>query len=258
LYKIPATTLFLGKNLIFVPECHSTNDLMLQVCQKESPVEGTIIITAYQTAGRGQRGNVWIVEPGKNLTFTLLFKPAFLAVHKQFYLNIFISLGIRDYITELTGRKVHIKWPNDVLIDDKKVCGVLIENQVQANKIGNSFIGIGLNVNQQDFSLPFATSILKVTGEQIPLSNALESLLKHIEVRYLQLKSQQYQLLLFDYLRSLYGLNERRWYEIETAEVEGTITGLDDFGRLLLNVGGVNRTFDIKEIKYLPTKSYST
>jgi BirA family transcriptional regulator, biotin operon repressor / biotin---[acetyl-CoA-carboxylase] ligase len=250
LYKIPATTLFLGKKLIFMPECHSTNDLMLLLCQQEPAPEGTVIITVNQTAGRGQRGNRWETEPGKNLTFSLLLKPAFLAIQKQFYLNIFVSLGIRDYLTEQSRQKVHIKWPNDILINEKKICGILIENQIQGNSLVNSVVGIGLNVNQQLFTIDTATSLLLITGRTFDLSQSLDALMHFLEIRYLQLRGSKFELLKRDYLDSLFRLHEPHQFSDQHGRFEGIITGIDDIGRLTIQREQLVISYDLKEIWY--------
>src|SRR4051794_34289976 len=103
----------MGKNLVFVPECHSTNDLALQLCQQSAVLEGSVVITLNQTKGRGQRGNSWETEPGKNLTLSLIVKPAFLAIQDQFMLNVISSLGVLDYLRDSSTSKLHVKWPND-------------------------------------------------------------------------------------------------------------------------------------------------
>ena len=120
MYKIPANTLFTGKNLVFVPDCPSTNTLALEISQQSPVKEGTVVITDQQTAGKGQRGNTWEAEPRQNLTFSLILKPTFLAVNKQFYLNIVICLALKDYLRQKTSGPVHIKWPNDILVHQKK------------------------------------------------------------------------------------------------------------------------------------------
>ena len=111
-----------------MPECHSTNSLLLDLTRKISQPEGTIVITKQQSRGRGQHGNSWESEPGKNLTLSLLLKPNFLAVKQQFYLTMAFSLGVCDFLTERSIGNVKIKWPNDILVNERKVAGILIEN----------------------------------------------------------------------------------------------------------------------------------
>jgi BirA family transcriptional regulator, biotin operon repressor / biotin---[acetyl-CoA-carboxylase] ligase len=251
LYKIPATTLFLGKRLIFMPECHSTNDVLLLLCQNEPAPEGTIIITANQTAGRGQRGNRWETEPGKNLTFSLLLKPGFLDIRKQFFLNILFSLGIRDYLTKSATSKVQIKWPNDIMLEEKKIGGVLIENQLIGTSINNTVVGIGLNINQQEFSITTATSLRVDAGHDFDLNEALERLLKDLEVRYLQLRALKEDVLLRDYLEHLYMKDRPFRFGDRDGDFEGVIRGIDSIGRLLVEKHGHINSYDLKEIRYV-------
>ena len=251
MYKIPATTLFLGKNLIFMPECPSTNDAMLLLCQAEACPEGTVIVTARQTAGRGQRGNSWESEAGKNLTFTVLVKPSFLPISRQFYLNIFVALGIRDYLTSSAGLKVQVKWPNDIVYDQQKIAGVLIENQISGHMISTTAIGIGLNVNQQQFNNNLsATSVRIATGDEYDLSTALDLLLHKLELRYLDLKAGKYEALLKDYLDHLFMLDRQSTFSDQGGTFSGTIRGIDPSGRLLVERFGGTQAYDLKAIQY--------
>ena len=189
MYKIPANTVFIGKNLIFMPECHSTNTFALNLCQQNSkPADGTVVIAAYQSAGRGQRGNTWIVEPGKNLTFSVILFPTFISPAEQFQLQVFTSLAVYDYLIQKGISHVSIKWPNDIIINDKKVCGMLVENQLMGNNITATVVGVGLNVNQTHFSNDGPTSLSQVTTNEYELNDELHNLLHALEVRYLQMR----------------------------------------------------------------------
>ena len=251
MYKIPATTLFLGKKLVFVPECHSTMDLALQLCQQSAAPEGTLVITDHQTAGRGQRGNLWIASKGENFTMTFVLRPAFLAIKDQFYLNIAISLGLHDYLTSRTDKAVRIKWPNDMLIDDKKVCGILIENQLQGQHFSQSLIGIGLNINQQVFHVDTASSLGVITDRHYTLADELPVLLSKLEARYLQLREGRLQELKKQYLNTLYWLGEPRRFSAANTTFDGTITGIDASGKLNVETTAGLRAFDLKEIAYV-------
>jgi BirA family transcriptional regulator, biotin operon repressor / biotin---[acetyl-CoA-carboxylase] ligase len=250
LYKIPATTLFLGKNLIFMEECQSTNDHLLLLCQKEHLSEGSLVVTSNQTAGRGQRGNTWQTQPGLNLTFSFLLRPGFLSVQDQFYLNIFVSLGIADYLTSEAPGKVQIKWPNDILVNERKACGVLIENQISGTRLALTVVGVGLNVNQKEFSVPHATSLAIGTGRNYELASVLPVLLQHIEVRYLQLKERKLESLRESYLANLFKRNQPYTFYTADVEFEGEIVGIDEIGRLLVKGPAGTRSFDIREIRY--------
>ncbi|HZX59878.1 MAG TPA: biotin--[acetyl-CoA-carboxylase] ligase, partial [Mucilaginibacter sp.] len=113
--------------------------------------DGTVIMADDQHAGRGQQNNRWHSEPGKNLTFSLLLRPSFLSVTRQFDLTRAVSMGIIEALRPFLGEKLKIKWPNDIYYEDRKMGGILIENTLQSNQIKNSVIGIGLNINQEAF-----------------------------------------------------------------------------------------------------------
>jgi BirA family biotin operon repressor/biotin-[acetyl-CoA-carboxylase] ligase len=253
LYKIPANTLFMGGNLVFVPECHSTNTLALQLCQQPSTPEGTVVITNNQTAGRGQRGNSWEAQPGMNLTFSILLKPVFLDLKDQFYLNMIISLGIHDYLVTKKISNSHIKWPNDVMVGRKKLCGILIENQIQGSRFTNSVAGVGININQQNFTNDTATSLSIVTGTEYILQDELEQLLQKIEARYLQLRQNSHAKIKSDYLNALYWKGETHQFASHGESFSGVIQGIDDAGRLNVQRSDTHevKSFDLKEISYL-------
>ena len=250
MYKIPASTLFLGKNLLFMPECHSTNSWALDLCQQSCPLEGTLVITDRQTSGRGQRGNSWEAEPGMNLTFSLILKPTFLAIKDQFMLSIVTSLAVRDYLANLLKKSVQIKWPNDILVNEFKICGILIENQLMAGLLNYSVVGIGLNVNQENFASPTATSISLVQGSSYDLQGVLDGLTCAIEVRYLQLRQNSIGQLRDDYLANLYRRQVLSTFVAGGQQFSGEILGVDETGRLQVLVNGNIKTFDTKEIAF--------
>lgn len=249
MYKIPANTLFTGQKLVYVPECHSTNAEALTLLQNTPQVaEGTVIITDNQTAGRGQRGNTWESEAGKNLTFSLILKPTFLHPKDQFKLSMAVSLGLYDYLTSQVT-DVKIKWPNDMMLGNQKTCGMLIENQISGQHIQSSIVGIGLNVNQQSFSLPTPTSVAIKKGHEFVLNEVLAELLQWIEGRYLQLRANID--LKDDYVNALYAKGERRNFKSGEEVFEGIITGIDHVGLLEVEVGNGKRYFDLKQIQIL-------
>jgi len=226
-------------------------DLALQLCQQSAAPEGTLVITDHQTAGRGQRGNTWVASRGENFTLTFVLRPGFLAIKDQFYLNIAVALGLHDYLSSKTDKAVHVKWPNDILIDDKKVCGVLIENQLQGQHFTNALVGIGLNINQQTFAITTATSLSLATGEHYALATELPSLLAALEARYLQLREGKLETLKKQYLDTLYWIGEERQFTSADTVFNGTITGIDPSGKLKVETSTGLRTFDLKEIAYV-------
>jgi BirA family biotin operon repressor/biotin-[acetyl-CoA-carboxylase] ligase len=252
LYKIPANTVFLGKNLVFVPECHSTNTLALQLSQNPSSPEGSVVITNNQTAGRGQRGNTWETAPGMNLTFSTLLKPRFLPIKDHFYLNLITSLAVHDFLSQKSTEPIHIKWPNDILVHGKKICGILIENQVQGTVITSSVVGIGFNVNQTQFPSGTPTSLRLITSTVSDLQEILDGLLGCLEARYLHLRQDSSKVTVKrDYLDRLYWRNETHQFSSADTVFNGRITSVDETGRLAVETNEGVRYFGIKEITYL-------
>jgi BirA family biotin operon repressor/biotin-[acetyl-CoA-carboxylase] ligase len=239
----------MGQSLVYVPECHSTNSGALKLLQSNAQVAaGTVIITDNQTAGRGQRGNTWESEAGKNLTFSIILKPTFLHPKEQFRLNIAVSLGLYDYLTSQVPN-VKIKWPNDMMLGDQKTCGMLIENQISGQQIQSCIIGIGLNVNQESFSMPTATSMAAKKGHAFELNEAFAELLQRVEARYLQLRSNIS--LREEYVAALYGAGEKRRFTSGDEVFDGMISGIDSAGLLEVEVEGGKRYFDLKQIQFL-------
>jgi BirA family biotin operon repressor/biotin-[acetyl-CoA-carboxylase] ligase len=251
LYKIPANTLFLGKNLVYVPQCHSTNTLATELSQKADTPEGTLIITNHQIAGRGQRGSSWEAAPGENLTFSLILKPTFLQAQNQFQLNQAFSLGVLDYVKGKLDTDIKVKWPNDVMVNERKVCGILFENQISGNELRHSIVGIGLNVNQQSFQYPTAGSLRLFSHQTYSLAPELEVLLQHLESRYLMLKEGKHEKLKTEYLQHLYRLGEMHRFDNHEMEFDGIISGVDEVGRLRIEVDGVERIFGAKQLIFL-------
>lgn len=250
MYKIPANTLFMGKKLVFVPDCHSTNSLALELTQKNDLPEGSVVITHNQKQGRGQQGNAWISEPGKNLTFSIVVKPTFLAIKDQFQLNMVVSLAIRDVIKAMIDQPVYVKWPNDVIIDDCKVCGILIENQIQGSVFSNSIIGIGLNVNQRAFYAKQASSLTMISGKTYDLQTVFDLTLLKLEHWYLMLRKGAKERIKEAYLSSLYGVNEIRNFRTSRGQFAGTIEGIDESGRLGINTKNETKYFNSKEVQF--------
>jgi BirA family transcriptional regulator, biotin operon repressor / biotin---[acetyl-CoA-carboxylase] ligase len=251
LYKILANTLFLGKNVVFVPECHSTNTVLLDIAQKTSLSEGTLVITNKQTNGRGQRGSGWEAEEGKNLTMSLLLNPTFLSVKDQFYLPIAISLAVHDFVSEGLPSQVKIKWPNDVMVGERKIAGILIENSLTSEKLQQSVVGIGLNVNQKIFSIATATSLAMETQKEFDISTELSRLLEKLENRYLQLRAGKKRKLNEAYLKNLYWIGESHAFAVQGQQLIGKIEGIDESGKLKVNCAGIINYYDLKEISFL-------
>ena len=248
-------TLFIGKVLLHLKELGSTNAHALDLLSKNKPSEGTVISAWNQTEGRGQIGSNWDSEAGKNITISLILYPTFLPVKQQFLLNQAISLSIFDFISRFLNTEVKIKWPNDILIRDKKIAGILIQNILSTNNFQTSIIGVGINVNQKVFksNTPNPTSIKLETKKENDVKKLIGMLCYDIEKRYLQLRSNNFSIIQQDYLSNLYRFQEDAIYQlIENDEVfSGKIVGLNESGKLIIDHKKGQSEFSMKEVKFL-------
>ena len=198
--------------------------------------------------------NTWESEKGKNLTFSIILYPTF-AADQQFIFNKAVSCGISDFLkSELPGHAVTIKWPNDIYIDNKKVCGILIQNSVIGNKLDYVVVGIGLNVNQTVFisNAPNPVSLQMITGIEYKLDVVLENLLESILNRYSQIKPATKQIIEDEYHKSLYWLMQWHNYLVNGTEVEARITHTTEYGQLKLETKTSEiLVCDLKEVKFI-------
>lgn len=251
MYKIPSNTLFIGQKLIYVPECHSTNSLLSEFSGQAELPEGATLITSHQTAGRGQRGNRWESEPGKNLTFSVLLRPGFMQAQDQFHLNMAVSLAAASALQGGVVQPIRLKWPNDIFVGDRKIGGILIENQLTGSFLSTTILGMGINVNQASFAFPGASSLANASGHAWDLNDTLHRLLKAIEVEYLALRAGTGPELKQRYLEWLYQINEPHRYRTGENYFTGTIKGIEDDGKLCVWVEGRIMKYSNKEIEFL-------
>jgi BirA family transcriptional regulator, biotin operon repressor / biotin---[acetyl-CoA-carboxylase] ligase len=244
-------TLFMGQQQFFLPVCESTNSEAQQLLLKNKATEGCVVLTDEQTHGRGQRGNTWEAAAGKNITLSVILSPTFLAVRHQFHLNMAVSLAVHDLLREQGLSQAQVKWPNDLYFEDRKLGGILIENTVTSQSIQHSIVGIGLNVNQLHFGIDTATSLAAVVGTQLDVKRLVGRLLELLEKRYLELRSGKIDKLKYEYLQVLYRFQELHSFRVGQEEMQGRIVGVDEDGRLALELEGELRYFGFKEIAYI-------
>jgi len=245
--------LFIGEVTHHFERLTSTNDYAQELLSKSNPSEGTVISTDNQYQGRGQIGSLWESAPGRNLTLSVILMPMFLKADQQFLLNQAISIAIKYFISAYCSKTVHIKWPNDIMVDGKKIGGILIQNNLQGHQIVSSIIGLGININQKLFTeAPNPTSFALQSGQFYDLSEIKKSLYAHLEHWYLQLKSQPKSQIQSEYLSHLYRYRENTWFiDQQEQRFEGSIVGLEETGRLKIVSNGKIRSFGIKEISFL-------
>ncbi|MDN3550729.1 biotin--[acetyl-CoA-carboxylase] ligase [Mucilaginibacter aquaedulcis] len=246
--------LFVGQNLVTIKEVDSTNTFLKTLLSNSKPLpEGTVIMAESQYAGRGQQQNKWHSEPGKNLTFSILLNPLFLAVANQFDLNRVVSLGVHDALRPYLGDKLKIKWPNDIYYDDRKLGGILIETHLQGNQIKNAIIGIGLNINQDNFDpdAGIAISVKQILHRDYDLKTILSEICSHIEAYYLNLKAGKLLFVRDTYLARLYWLNQVKRFRSNDVVFEGIIRNVKDEGLLVVESSQGLQEFNLKQIEFL-------
>lgn len=230
----------------------STNEVMKDMIHEGLLEAGTVIRSNYQTKGRGQRGTSWDAEADSNLLFSVQLTPNQLRADQQFVINEFASLALWDVLYScLPDHLVEVKWPNDLLVDGKKVAGMLVENSLKGSSIEWSILGIGINVNQLDFKqLPKAGSIALFSGKQVDREEIFQEVLKSFDRRWKQLESGEN--LRREYAAKLYGYKLEVPVVIEGKEGKLNVQGLDSYGRLEAKWEGETRVFDLKEISFEP------
>lgn len=216
--------------------------------------EGDLILAECQTAGRGQRGHRWESREGENLTFSLVLEPTFLPPQEQFLISECVALGVCDALLHY-GIEARIKWTNDIYVGDKKLAGILIEHKLQGSVLARTVVGIGLNVNQQEFSpdLPNPVSMAQAAGREFDREQVLQDVAMSLMARYGQLRDGGAEALQAEYHERLYRLGEEHWYALPDGErFRGTIRGVESSGALCIETDGGNvRKFLFKEVEFL-------
>ncbi len=244
--------LIIGRPTITFDTIDSTNDYATLLVSNSTPNEGTVIWAHYQSQGRGQIGSNWNAKAGMNLLMSVILQPRFLMAYQQFTLNILASLAVIAAL-ESFGISAKIKWPNDIYIGNKKICGILIQNILQGKGIKNAVIGIGLNVNQEDFDplLPNPVS-MKILSQKVYEIEAVKSeVCKQLQEYYHRLKEDGFEVLKKEYLGRLYLKDKEVDYLIDGDKIKGKIIGISDLGKLQVLLKEEVREFNFREIKYL-------
>ena len=240
------------RRIIRLEETDSTNRYLKQLVREERPEEGSLVIADYQTEGRGQMGNSWYSGRGDNLLFSLLIYPRQLPANESFILSRVTSLALKNLLDSFTD-DIRIKWPNDIYWKDKKIAGILIENDIQGKEIDNTVIGIGLNVNQQIFPVDLANpvSLRQITGIQHNREHLLELFMREFFLLYRDLQEGLKMDIEDEYMLDLYRVNDYYWFEDSKGRFKAKIETVLSSGHLVL------RTLDSDEERRYPFKEVS-
>jgi BirA family biotin operon repressor/biotin-[acetyl-CoA-carboxylase] ligase len=223
-----------GENIILLDEVESTNNYASQLVS-DRVENGTVVLARFQNRGRGQAGNGWESESGKNLLMSMVLYPEFLDASRQFLISKIVSLALFDLLKDEV-ETLSVKWPNDLYIGSRKLAGILIEHAVKGIKLESTIVGIGLNLNQEHFEsdAPNPVSLKQITGQDYLIVEIAKQFLVHFRRWYDVLQSGSYTSIDEAYFSVLFGKEEWRRYRDENGIFEGRITGVGEFGQLII------------------------
>ena len=232
----------------------STNDYVKKLLNTSDLEEAFIVRAQYQTKGKGQADKTWSSSKGENFLFSLLLKPKFLMPDEAFLISQTLALSITDFLeTYIDNKRIRIKWPNDIYVDDGKIAGILIQNDISTH-IVNTVAGIGININQLNFPspIPNPVSLVHFTQKKHDLHLLFEELLASVEKNYNFLKSGAYDEIRRTYNQKLYRLNKTAFFkDAEALVFKGKLKAVDDDGQLIIETEGGLRTFSHGELMFV-------
>lgn len=239
--------------LIHIEETDSTNHYLNDLCSRQDISELTTVVAGFQTSGRGQRGNSWESEKDKNLLFSFVLYPTFLEARRQFLLSQIISLSIKEELDTHVS-DIFIKWPNDIYRGEKKICGMLIENDLVGMHISQSIAGVGININQEAFfsSAPNPVSLKQITGRTYELSRILAGVMQRITEYYSLLQKGEHASIARRYQRALFRKEGLHKYSDADGEFLARIIEVKADGHLVLQDDTDKiRQYVFKEVQYI-------
>lgn len=240
--------------LIKINATKSTNDSLRKLSKEKELSDGLTLRTQLQTHGKGQQGSSWDFTLGKSLAFSVFRRFEKVSWDHQFYVNFIVCLAIKEALDQLNIPRVQIKWPNDILADGKKVCGVLVENQLQQNGNYTSIIGVGINVNNTHFEkLPKASSLKLSTGIHYELDEVFYLVRNAMEETNAELRTNNFKTLKTKYESALFKKGELAVFErTNGSRFEGIIQGVSKHGKLLVKRSDtIKESFQLKEIELI-------
>jgi BirA family transcriptional regulator, biotin operon repressor / biotin---[acetyl-CoA-carboxylase] ligase len=232
----------------------STNSYLKQISSNDVIKDYTTVTANYQTQGKGQMGTIWDSEKAKNLICSVFKDCLKISIKNQFYISIVTSLTLVKTLQNFSIPKLHIKWPNDILSENKKICGILIENVIKNNTLEATIIGIGLNINQTAFeSLPNASSLKIITGTVFNKDELLQLILKNLKYYFSFLEKNKLEILKNEYENLLFRKNKPSTFKYKQSNIfAGFIKGISNSGKLQIVLeDGILKEFDLKEVQLL-------
>lgn len=240
----------IGNRVHYLPIVDSTNNYVANLLSLGNLAHGTVILAETQTAGRGQRGNSWVSSSGKQFTASIYLETAFLSVENSVTLNMMVALSVQQCIASFLKDDVFIKWPNDILINDKKIAGILIETQIATGKVKSAICGIGINLVPES-NEKASTNLADLSDQtHVPLV-VLDALLPILNANFHRLKAGDFTEIKSNYLAKLWRFNRLQQVIVGDNElITGKIIGVAASGDLIFEVNEEKQIFGLKEIKF--------
>ena len=237
---------------IRLDEVDSTNAEAMRLLKRGKPAEGSCIVAAFQTEGRGQRSNSWESTPAANLLSSFILYPRPFMAERPFLLSKTIALAVHKTLAAFSTGHVQIKWPNDILLDGKKAAGILIENQWAGSNWQAAIAGIGINVNQTEFALEKATSLARQNGKIVLVDGVLKELQLQLSIEYARLCNEQEASINEDYHLQLFGKEDYHLYQTLSGQLKAKVVRVADHGRLeLISEKSELHSFDLNEVRLI-------
>ncbi|MFW6223169.1 MAG: biotin--[acetyl-CoA-carboxylase] ligase [Bacteroidota bacterium] len=242
-----------GEYIVNLDEVDSTNNYAKSLLCHNSVPQGSVVSALHQTAGRGSGGTSWWCPKGQGLLLTYILYPGDMSVSDHFVINQAVSLALADFIRSYVRKKVFVKWPNDILVDQYKIAGILIENRVKGNSFDYVLAGVGVNVYQEVFPahIPYATSI-KLNGEcGDPGKLLIDRLSGYLHVRFNELMNGEYMTLKNDYMDVLWKLNKLHLFRAQSETFYGIIRDVNRDGQIIIErKNGRQQAYGFKEVVF--------
>jgi len=238
------------KRNLYIKQTLSTNALAWEMNRDKELTEGSVLYTDFQMDGKGQPGNSWEAEDGRNLLFSIVLHPQHIPMDELFLLSELVSVSIKDALDNYTSG-ITVKWPNDIYWKDKKLAGILIENSLQGSRIKTVVIGIGLNVNQKEFksNAPNPVSLLQITGKKQNRKQLLDQICQNIMNLYNDFDKDKIQT---NYTCSLYRKDGFHTYQEDNVQFQAKICKVQPDGQLILErENGKSEGYYFKEVQFI-------
>lgn len=242
-----------SRQLTILDEADSTNNYAMQQIDDGKANHGEAWAARYQRAGKGQRGKKWQSEKDKNILLSVALQPD-APVSEQFYLSAAMALAARAFFSRhvYTDEKVKLKWPNDIFWGDIKAGGMLIENKIIGQKWTWAVVGLGINVNQEEFqsNMPYkAVSLKMIRGVDFDVPKLTAELYEDVEKYFQLFQEEEYQKILNEYNHYLYKKGQNVRFKKENISFEGEVIGVNNMGKLMIKTSMLEE-FDFGELEW--------